>query len=159
MSLLEAQACFQKAHVVLCYASMAEEVDTIKLMTKWSHTKQFLLPVVKGDNLVIKELDAIEAMQSSSFGILEPTGKEFQDFQTIDLILIPGLAFDKNGGRIGFGRGFYDRLLKNPTLVNVPKWGLAFKAQIVEAVPMEPHDVMLDAVLAPDIIYFNTTKT
>jgi 5-formyltetrahydrofolate cyclo-ligase len=153
MSLLEAQPCFQKAHIVLCYAAMEEEVNTNPLIKKWHRSKTLLLPVVEGNHLQLKTFVDEENMQTGAFGIQEPTGPVFKNYASIDLILIPGLGFDTQGGRIGFGRGFYDRLLQHPSLHNTPKWGLAFDAQLIQHIPMEQHDIKMDAIITPNQFY------
>ncbi len=79
------------------------------------------------------------------FGIEEPTGAEFTDLDKVDLIIVPGVAFDRQRNRMGRGRGFYDRLLKSTP--NAYKVGVGFNFQLVDNVPVEPFDVPMDNVI------------
>ena len=79
------------------------------------------------------------------FGIGEPTGPEFTDLESIDMIIVPGVAFDSHGNRMGRGRGFYDRLLKSTP--NAAKIGVGYDFQLLDTIPVEPHDVPMDCVI------------
>jgi len=94
---------------------------------------------------VVKNLEA--DLQSGQFGIREP-GFSCPEFplNRLDLALVPGVAFDARGGRLGRGKGFYDRLL---AAVNGPKCGVAFDEQIVDAVPVGPMDVLVNCIMTP----------
>jgi len=86
-------------------------------------------------------------VQVGSFGIREPSARCPGDIlNQLDLILVPGVAFDMRGGRLGRGGGYYDRLLSEVSGVTC---AVAFDHQIVEAVPAEPHDIHLDYILTP----------
>ena len=80
------------------------------------------------------------------FGIGEPTGPEFTELDKVEMIVVPGVAFDRQNNRMGRGRGFYDRLLKSTP--NAVKVGVAFHFQMVPEVPTEPFDIPMDAVLS-----------
>ncbi|MBO5698458.1 MAG: 5-formyltetrahydrofolate cyclo-ligase [Bacteroidaceae bacterium] len=151
--LLEAQVCFQEARVVLAYAAMPDEVATMPLIEKWCEKKTFVLPVVQGDDLVLVAYEGPESLRMSKWGILEPQGVPFTNYDQIDLALIPGLAFDLQGSRMGFGRGFYDRLLSRSDFKNTLTCGLAFAQQIVPTVPMDEWDVVLKALATPQEFY------
>ena len=89
-------------------------------------------------------------LSPGSFGILEPaTGSLFTDYDRIDLAVVPGMAFDRKGNRLGRGKGFYDRLLP---LLKAPKAGICFPFQLVEAVPVEPFDTPMDYVICGSAI-------
>lgn len=147
MSKVEALSSFRKAKVVLLYWSMEDEVQTHEFVEKWYKEKTVLLPCVNGDDLKLRQYTSQKCMRSGEqFGIGEPTGEEFTDMESVDVIVVPGVAFDSEGHRMGRGRGFYDRLLKNTT--KAYKIGVAFDFQIVKDVPVEPHDVMMDQVVS-----------
>jgi 5-formyltetrahydrofolate cyclo-ligase len=150
---IEQHPLFQSAQVVVCYASLPEEVDLFPLLRRWRHQKTILLPVVNGDMLNLVPYEDDSMLRTAKFGVLEPVGEPFADLSAINLVLVPGLGFDVRGGRMGFGRGFYDRLLSNPQLLTASKWGVAFAEQIVSEIIMEPHDVFLDAVVSPDGVH------
>ena len=81
----------------------------------------------------------------AQFGIGEPTGTVFDRLEEIDMIVVPGVAFDRRGNRMGRGRGFYDRLLSTtPTAYKV---GVAFDFQMFDAIPVEPFDMPMDKVI------------
>lgn len=148
---IEKEELFKEAKVVLLYYSMDDEVYTHDFVEKHYKTKTILLPCVDGDDLILRQYLGIESMKAGEqFGILEPVGKEFNDLEKIDLMIIPGVAFDKEKNRLGRGRGFYDRLLKT---VNATKIGVCFDFQIVEQVPTEDFDVKMDVVISTTYIY------
>jgi 5-formyltetrahydrofolate cyclo-ligase len=135
---------FQKAETILMYYSMDDEVHTHEFVEQWHKSKTILLPVVKGDELELKIYTGTECLvKGEQFGIPEPSGENFTAFETIDFMLIPGVAFDKQNNRMGRGRGFYDRLL---ALSNSTKAGVCFNFQMVESVPHETHDIKMDMV-------------
>lgn len=148
---IEKEELFKEAKVVLLYYSMDDEVYTHNFVEKHYKTKTILLPCVDGDDLILRQYLGIESMKAGEqFGILEPVGKEFNDLEKIDLMIIPGVAFDEEKNRLGRGRGFYDRLLKT---VNATKIGVCFDFQIVEQVPTEDFDVKMDVVISTTNIY------
>ena len=147
MSKVEALSSFRKAKVVLLYWSMEDEVQTHEFVEKWYKEKTVLLPCVDRDDLKLRQYTGQKCMRSGEqFGIGEPTGEEFTDMESVNVIVVPGVAFDSEGHRMGRGRGFYDRLLKNTT--KAYKIGVAFDFQIVKDVPVEPHDVIMDQVVS-----------
>lgn len=141
---VEALPEFRRAHTVLLYMALPDEVPTLDFIRKWAGVKRFALPVVNGDSLLLREYQA-ERLSPGWKGILEPDASALQVLPSeIDLALIPGIAFDLAGGRLGRGRGFYDRLL--PSL-HCPLIGLCAASRLVPAVPMAPWDVKMDRVI------------
>lgn len=150
MHQVEALPNFQQARTVLLYWSMADEVQTHDFVNKWYKDKVLLLPCVDGDDLVLRRYTGPECMVAGEqFGIGEPTGPAFTNLDAVELIIVPGVAFDRTGNRMGRGRGFYDRLLKStPKALKV---GVAFDFQMIEEVPVEEFDVKMDAVITETI--------
>ena len=137
---------FRQAGTVLLYWSMDDEVQTHDFVARWYQEKTLLLPCVDGERLRLRQYTGPECMSPGpQFGIAEPTGPEFTDLDRIGAIIVPGVAFDNAGHRMGRGRGFYDRLLKS--VPHACKIGVAFGFQMVESVPTEPHDVKMDMVI------------
>ena len=137
---------FQNAVHILLYNALPDEVDTKDILIRWYEKKKLYLPVIKGDDLDIVPYDGEERMVAEkAYGIPEPIGKKLHDESLIDLIVIPGMAFDSRNNRLGRGKGYYDRILKR--LPDVPKIGLAFNFQVLKQIPSEPHDVKMDLVL------------
>ena len=138
---------FQRARVVLLYWSMADEVQTHAFVERWYKEKTLLLPCVDGDDLVLRQYTGPECMVAGEqFGIGEPTGEEWKDLGAVELIVVPGVAFDKQNNRMGRGRGFYDRLLKSTP--NAVKVGVAYDFQVLDSIPVEPHDVKMDKIVS-----------
>ena len=137
---------FTHSHVALLYWSMADEVQTHSFVERWYKQKTLLLPCVDGDDLRLRQYTGPECMVAGEqFGIGEPSGPEWTDLQAVDFIMVPGVAFDHNGNRMGRGRGFYDRLLKSTP--NAVKIGVAYNFQMLDTIPVEPHDVSMNLVI------------
>jgi 5-formyltetrahydrofolate cyclo-ligase len=137
---------FNEARVVLMYWSMADEVQTHALVERWYGQKTILLPCVDGDDLLLRQYTGPECLKSGEqFGIGEPTGPVYTQVDQVEMIVVPGVAFDRKGNRMGRGRGFYDRLLKSTP--NAYKVGVAFDFQMLDDIPMEPFDVPMDDVI------------
>lgn len=147
MHKVEALPEFKKAHIVLLYWSMADEVQTHDFVNKWYKEKVLLLPCVNGDDLLLRQYTGPECLVAGEqFGIGEPTGPEFTDLESVELIIVPGVAFDHQCNRMGRGRGFYDRLLKSTP--NALKIGVAFDFQMLDTIPTEPFDVKMNHVIS-----------
>lgn len=133
-----------KANTVFLYHALTDEVDTTILIdAAMQEGKTVLLPVIDGDDLRLKIHTG--ATQAGSYSIQEPIGEEFTCYKEITLAIVPGMAFDKKGNRLGRGRGFYDRTL--PKLAEAYKIGLCFPFQFLESIPCEAYDIKMDAVL------------
>lgn len=145
MQLIAADAHFQCAKTVLLYHSLGDEVNTHQFIEEWCKQKQLLLPVVVGDELELRCYHGAHELKIGAFGIAEPTGPLFTDYEKIDFVAVPGMAFDKNGNRLGRGKGYYDRLL--PHLTNAYKAGICFPYQVVDFVPVEQTDIQMDTVI------------
>jgi len=112
-------------------------------------TPGILLPRVAGDRLVIHRFEGSDSLRKSTFGMLEPDPEicPLIDEQTIELAIIPGVAFDPTtGARLGRGGGFYDRLLSAPGF-RATRIGAAFDLQLVDGLPTEPHDQRVDYIV------------
>ena len=135
---------FVRANTVLLFWPLPDEVDVSSLALKWYGDKRILLPVVVGDELELRQFLGQESLIEGAFGILEPVGEPFTDYQSVDLVIVPGLAFDSRGGRLGRGKGYYDRLLPRLKAVRV---GVCFEHQICDRLECESHDVPMDRVI------------
>ena len=95
----------------------------------------------------VKSRAGLAEIPAGRFGIREPgSGSPAISLHRIDLVLVPGLAFDERGNRLGRGRGDYDRLLEG---VRAIKCGVGFDSQLHAEIPVEPHDILLDCILTP----------
>lgn len=136
---------FKEAHTVLAYYPLPDEADLSPLFQEYPD-KQFLLPVVVGDDLELRVYAGEESLHPGAFGIMEPIGLPFTDFDTVQLVIVPGVAFTADGRRLGRGRGYYDRLL--PRLPQAFKLGVCWPFQLLDTIPVEPFDIMMDAVIS-----------
>lgn len=141
------------AKTVMLYSSMADEVDTSGIIKQLSNKgKQVLLPVVISDTeMEIRLFTSFDAMKPGAYGIAEPMGKAFTDFQSIDVIVVPGIAFDAEGNRIGHGKGYYDRFFRQ--VPGALKVGICFPFQLVERVPTDTFDIKMDYIITNNNIF------
>jgi len=141
---------------VMVYTSKEKETNTVPLITALLERKNpVIVPIiVKEDvSLRLSYLRDFSALVPSTFGVPEPIGSEIPaDPGDIDTIILPMLGFDRRGGRIGYGAGYYDRFLaRNPTLRKI---GIAFACQEMDQLPLDENDVPLDCIITEDgIIY------
>jgi len=134
---------FITAGTVGLYSPVRGEVDTSLLCRTLQETgRSPVFPRVVGEHLEFVRITGTDALTRGSFGVLEPEGEDRVDMRGIDLLVVPGVAFDRRGHRLGYGKGYYDRALQEddsrPLLA-----GLAFAFQLVERLPAQPHDVQL----------------
>ena len=148
---LQEQGVWQQARGVLLFWPLPDEPDVRALLTVALATgKLGALPrfdAASGEYGAARVTDPVRDLTAGRFGVSEPAGHCPQvQLNHLDFVLVPGVAFDFAGGRLGRGKGYYDRLL---ALVPGMKCGAAFDAQVVAAVPREPHDVQLNCILTP----------
>ncbi len=137
---------FHEAQTVMLYHPLPDEVDICPLLSAGTG-KTLLLPrVIDNTDMELRLYSSPEDMQRGSFGIMEPTGKLFTDYPSIDLAIVPGMAFDADGHRLGRGKGYYDRFLAR--LPHVYKIGVCFPFQVVEHVPTEETDIIMDEIIS-----------
>ncbi len=141
---LESLPVFKNAKTILLYHSLKDEVRTHAFIEKWKNQKILILPVVNGKNLILKEYNDSSKLLTGAYGIQEPTGELFSDYNKIDLAIIPGVSFDKVGNRLGRGKGYYDRLLPK---IKAFKIGICFSFQLSEKIPVEPHDTKMNLII------------
>jgi len=142
---------FIKAKTILFYVSTKDEVET-KYMIKeaLSLCKRVVVPIsdVKNKKLILSELKSLDELEPGAFNILEPKKEFFRpvSLEDIDLVIVPGVAFDKKGNRIGYGKGFYDRFLRS-LRKDIPSIGLSYEFQIVDKIPVNDKDVIVNKIV------------
>ncbi len=143
---------YNKANNVMIYVSFGSEVMTKPIIDdSLNKGKRVFIPVTvpKTKQLIISELKDFEKdLQVGHFGVMEPKEEALRpvDPDIIDLVVVPGVAFDKNGYRIGYGGGYYDRFL--PRLSErTPKISLAFEMQLIDRVPKDEYDIPVEYIL------------
>lgn len=150
---IEVMDAFRSAKTVLMFYPLPDEPDLTPLIQGYIESKRIILPVVEGNNLILRQFSGISQMHVGAFGIKEPDNKDFVDTNSIDLAIVPGVAFDKKGNRIGRGKGYYDKLLSDKHFRAIMKIGCAFNFQVIDSVPTECHDIKIDGVVCEDYAY------
>lgn len=146
---------FSSAEVVCTYVNFRDEVETAELIDALLlEGRRVVVPIHQhgvSQPLLFAEIRSLSDMVPNHFGILQPPREAARLVPTaaIPLFLVPGLAFDPAGGRLGYGLGFYDRAFADAAS-GALKVGLAFELQILESVPADPHDVPMDFVVTED---------
>lgn len=135
---------YNNASIVMLYHPLWDEVDTKPLIQhSLKMGKRVILPTVVGDDIIPVEITNDTKWEVGEYGILEPKADTY--IGNIDLIIVPGVAFDSNNNRLGRGKGYYDRFLtKYP---NSYKMGICFNFQLINSVPHEPFDLKMDAII------------
>lgn len=142
-SRLEELAAFMMSDNVLMYHSLPDELSTHRFIDKWSGRKRFFLPRVNGVNLDILPYER-SRMHLGAFHIEEPDGDDKRSVEEMEMIVVPAVAYDAKGNRVGRGKGYYDRLLENSSATKV---GVAYEFQLFDDIESEPHDVRVDIVI------------
>lgn len=143
MKKLSNHSDFQNSGIVMLYASLPDEVQTLGFIEEWRNRKRIILPTVVRDDIIPVELTAGSGMVEGDFHILEPENNPYDG--PIDLIVVPGMAFDRQGHRLGRGKGYYDRfLIKYPEVKTI---GICFNFQMLDEVPAEPHDQLINEII------------
>ena len=147
---------------MLCYVSFRSEVSTHAFIARmWADRKRVVVPYCVAQHLELFCLNSFDDLAPGTLGILEPKpelreqDQRRAEVQELDLLVIPGLAFDRQGGRLGYGKGYFDRLLpgRGPDALLA---AVAFECQLFDTVPMQPYDVRVDAVITETDIYRRT---
>ncbi len=144
---------YLRARRIFCYCSTAMEVQTGGMIREFLRTgREVYLPVTdpREHRMTATRLRDPDAVHRGAFDIMEPDGNETIEPEKLDLILTPGLAFDREGGRLGQGAGCFDRFLPHCRGLIV---ALAFEWQLVDKVPMEPHDCRVDRIITERDVY------
>lgn len=135
---------WHRAKTVAAYCALEREPH---VLTPWPEAKTVLLPRIEGDRLDLHVVQSASELIEGKFGISEPPPHAPRVEPKADFILVPGLAFDPSGGRLGRGGGFYDRFLAGFEGVKV---GVCFPEMVVDEIPMEEHDVRMDFVVTSE---------
>ena len=133
------------AKVIALYSPLVDEPLLWPLVEELSKRMLVLLPKVEGDVMNFYSYDPLNLV-SGAFGIMEPKGGDTVLPHEIDVVLVPGVAFTKSGARMGRGKGFYDKYLSQKEFRGL-KIGVCYNEQIVDELPVEPHDVRMDSVI------------
>lgn len=148
-----AMAVYRDAGTLALYSPILNEVFTEEIFhCARREGKKLAFPRVQGEDLVFVEVASRRELMPGSFGVLEPGGQDLVPASELDVLLVPGVAFDLCGHRLGYGKGFYDRALGRqgrPRQVI----GLCYELQLVQRLPAEEHDVCLDLLVTEERCY------
>ena len=141
---------YKNSKNIFIYLGFGSEINTIKYVEDFlNEGKKIIIPYTDMKNKVMYgiEINTLDGLEKNKFGILEPTDiSEIFNKEDIDLIIMPGVAFDRSGNRIGYGGGYYDKFLCGMSS-DIPTIALAYDIQILEEVPSEKHDIKVDMVI------------
>lgn len=134
---------YQNAKTVMIYFAIKGEVQTDFIISHAAgEGKEVFAPRVSGEYIYPVKYTGADNMKNGRFGIWEPCGEEYSG--EIDLVIVPALAFDKTGARLGYGRGYYDKFLKDKKCVRM---GVAYGFQIVDNLPTDKHDIPMNILI------------
>jgi 5-formyltetrahydrofolate cyclo-ligase len=141
---------FKSAKVVGAYYAFGSEVKTDLILEKArALSKKIALPSVEGESLAFYEMSSGKYLVKGRFGIMEPL--PYGPVDEIDLLIVPGIAFDKNGYRLGYGMGYYDKFLAKKNVFSI---GLGYSLQLLESLPKGKYDKRLDAIATEEGIHY-----
>ena len=142
---LEKMTCFCEAKTVLLYYPIQNEVNVLPLVKKYKHEKTLLFPVSHRHGMTVHPYAGNKNMHRGKFGIPEPTTPAYEG--EIDLVIVPAVAFDAKGRRLGRGGGYYDRFIKK--LTHAVLVGVGYDFQLVDEVPAARHDQRVHRIILP----------
>ena len=150
---------YRQAKTVLFYIDVRSEVRTRNdLSNALSSGKKIVVPYCVDGELELFHLEHNDELAIGMYRILEPktelrtVAAKKVDVKEIDMIIVPGVAFDRRGGRTGHGKGYYDKMLEHARL-DTPLVALAFECQMFEEIPMQDHDIFMDKVVTEKATY------
>ena len=142
---LEKMQCFREAKTILIYYPVQNEVDVLPLVKRYKKEKTILFPVSHRHGMTVHPYAGNEMMHRGKFGIPEPTTPAYEG--DIDLVIVPAVAFDEKGRRLGRGGGYYDRFIKKQTHATLI--GVGYDFQLIEEVPAARHDQRVHRIILP----------
>lgn len=147
---------FKGSKNIMFYVSFNNEAGTIEIIKELliKKEKNVLVPYVDTDKMIqISKIGSFDDLEPKTFGILEPKKNKIKNFDIdkLDLVIVPGIVFDKNGHRIGYGYGYYDKFLGKLNK-NAVKIGLCYDFQLIDKIPEEKHDVPMDILITEKIV-------
>ena len=145
MSVVEITGVFQEARTIFIYNALKDEVQTLDFIRKWENDKKFYLPVIVNNDLKFRHYTSSIGFEKNNVGIDEPIGENFTNYAKVDLIIVPGIAFDRKMNRMGRGRRFYDRFLPK---LSAPRMGICFDFQLLDRIPSNVKDIKMDYIVS-----------
>ena len=144
---LEEQNFFKSSEKIFIYVGFGSEIITETFIKKWINKKQIFVPKIENGKMNLIRLKSWDELAPGHFGVLEPTSSDYYEGK-IDLVVTPSIVFDKNGYRLGYGKGYYDRYFaENEYRISV---GLCYHKLLQENVPKEEHDKQVDIIITEE---------
>lgn len=140
---------YKNGENIFVYIGFNSEIDTkIFINEALKDRKRIYVPKVIGREMILIKINSLENLVTNKYGILEPIGdKSDLDVNNLDLIIMPGVAFDRNGNRIGYGGGYYDRFLEGEN-IHCKRVALAYDFQILDNIESEEHDIKVNYIIS-----------
>lgn len=156
ISKIEEKDFFENSKNIAIYYPFKNEVDLLNLFEKYKENKNFFFPKTCNKTMNFHKVSSLSNFEKGNFGVMEPT----EDISecSIDLFLIPGVAFSPSLYRIGYGGGFYDKYIENikyPTILI----GVAFDIQVIDDIPVEEHDKKVDKLITEKEVFSDESKS
>lgn len=148
LGILKQRKVVKDAKTVCLYYSLPDEVYTHDLVDEFVNAgKVVLLPcVISEDEMELRRYTGRQDLEESAYHILEPSGDLFRQYDDIDVVIVPGMGFDREGNRLGRGKGYYDRFLS--LIPDAYKIGICFDFQLRDKIPVETTDIPMDEVIS-----------
>lgn len=135
-----------KSSTLLIYVSFNHEVDTINIIKYFLGKNKIAVPKIENNTMSFYYINSLNDLRIGLYNILEPTtNKKVIDFNNTTCI-VPGICFDTNNYRIGYGKGYYDRFLSNKNIYTI---GLSYKETLINKIPIDEHDIKLNEIIIP----------
>ena len=146
-STLEKYSFFKTSEKIFIFVGFDSEIQTENFIKKWINKKQIFVPKIKNNKMNLIRLKSWDELAPGHFGVLEPTSSDYYEGE-VDLVITPSIVFDKNGYRLGYGKGYYDRYFtENEYRISV---GLCYHKLLQENVPKEEHDKQVDIIITEE---------
>jgi len=150
---------YRSAECVMWYVDVRDEARTRHALPEaLTQNKRIIVPYCVDGELELFWLESMDELELGMYKILEPR-EELRDVaaknvtpQELDFVMVPGVGFDRRGGRTGHGKGYYDKLLQHAR-PDAPLVALAFECQMFDEIPMQPHDIFMDAIVTELAVY------
>ncbi|WP_058485042.1 5-formyltetrahydrofolate cyclo-ligase [Defluviitalea phaphyphila] len=146
---------YKKAKSIFIYVSMGNEVDTKDIINKaLKDGKIVAVPKVysKRKEMIFSKITSLDELELGHFNVLEPKNESINPLTSDEytIIIVPGIVFDKNNNRIGYGGGYYDRYLSS-VKTSLKIIGVCYDFQIIDKIPVDYYDISLDSIITDDI--------
>ncbi len=138
---------YKKAETIMLYMPLGNETDTSEIIrAAFADRKRIVLPVTDGETGIITPFfyDKDTVLEKGGFSVTEPKNARLAEKSDIDVVIVPGIAFDESGARVGFGKGCYDMFLAGMTAVKV---GYCYEFQLCEKISADEHDIKMDCIV------------